>query len=48
MYVGEFGKVYKGTWERKSDNGDAISQIVAVKTIKSMYTGSNNFPGLTI
>ena len=35
--LGEFGKVYKGTWVHKTDNGDTISQVVAVKTIKSMY-----------
>ena len=36
-YIGEFGKVYKGTWRHTADNGDAISQVVAVKTIKSAY-----------
>ena len=35
MCIGEFGKVYKGTWVHKTDNGDTISQVVAVKTIKS-------------
>ena len=34
MCIGEFGKVYKGTWVHKSSNGDEVSQIVAVKTIK--------------
>ena len=33
--VGEFGKVYKGTWQHKTDRGDTVSQVVAVKTIKS-------------
>ena len=46
-YTGEFGKVYKGTWVHTADNGDAISQVVAIKTIKSAYvvtvhTKSNN------
>ena len=35
IYVGEFGKVYKGTWQRKADNGVTVSEVVAVKTIKS-------------
>ena len=35
VYVGEFGKVYKGTWQHKTDSGDTVSQVVAVKTIKS-------------
>ena len=38
IYLGEFGKVYKGVWQHKSDFGDAVSQVVAVKTIKSNYT----------
>ena len=34
--LGEFGKVYKGTWQHKTDNGDTESKVVAIKTIKSM------------
>ena len=38
VYLGQFGKVYKGMWQHKSDIEDAVSQVVAVKTIKSKYT----------
>ena len=34
--LGEFGKVYKGTWVHNTKNGDTVSQVVAVKTIKSI------------
>ena len=37
IHLGEFGKVYKGTWLQKTKNGDIVSQVVAVKTIKSTY-----------
>ena len=36
VITGEFGKVYKGTWVHMSPNGNAISEVVAVKTIKSI------------
>ena len=34
IYVGQFGKVYKGIWQYKCDIEDTVSQVVAVKTIK--------------
>ena len=33
--LGEFGQVYKGTWVHKTTDGNAVSQVVAIKTIKS-------------
>ena len=33
--IGEFGRVFKGTWTHQSD-GREITEEVAVKTIKSM------------
>ena len=38
IYIGEFGRVFKGIWTHQShtDDGREISEEVAVKTIKSM------------
>ena len=35
--LGEFGRVYKGTWIYKNASGIVMSEIVAVKTVKGMY-----------
>ena len=35
IYTGEFGRVYKGTWEQTID-GNTVTKVVAVKTIKGM------------
>lgn len=35
-FAGEFGQVYKGTWVHKTTDGNTVSQVVAVKTIKSI------------
>ena len=35
--LGEFGRVYKGTWIYKNVSGNTISEIVAVKTVKGTY-----------
>ena len=38
MYAatGEFGRVYKGTWVHVTTDGNTVSEVVAVKTIKSI------------
>ena len=33
--VGEFGEVFKGKWVHKNPDGNTVSQVVAIKTIKS-------------
>jgi len=37
-FLGEFGRVYKGSWMQKSADGNKLSQsqLVAVKTIKGV------------
>ena len=35
--TGEFGRVYKGTWVHVTTDGNTVSEVVAVKTIKSIY-----------
>ena len=35
--IGEFGCVYKGIWTQKTAEKERISDVVAVKTIKSMF-----------
>ena len=35
--LGEFGRVYKGTWIYKNASGIVMSEIVAVKTVKGTY-----------
>jgi len=36
MYIlGAFGRIYKGTWTHKTVDSGEVSQIVAIKTIKS-------------
>ena len=34
--IGEFGQVFKGTWVRMTSDGNTVSEVVAIKTIKSM------------
>lgn len=36
--LGEFGCVYKGIWTQITAEKEKISDVVAVKTIKSMLT----------
>ena len=36
-YLGEFGRVYKGIWTHTTVEKEKISDVVAVKTIKSMH-----------
>ena len=33
--AGEFGQVYKGKWLHENPDGEPLSQVVAIKTIKS-------------
>ena len=33
--IGEFGRVYKGTWVHMTIDGNTVTEVVAVKTIKS-------------
>ena len=35
--LGEFGRVYKGTWKYKDSFESTVSEVVAIKTVKSMY-----------
>jgi len=35
--TGEFGRVYKGTWEWTID-GNTVTEVVAIKTIKGMIS----------
>lgn len=37
MYIGAFGRVYKGIWSHQnSANEERVSDTVAIKAIKSM------------
>ena len=36
--LGEFGCVYKGIWTQTTVEKEEMSDVVAIKTIKSMYT----------
>ena len=36
--LGEFGCVYKGIWTQTTVEKEEISDVVAIKTVKSMYT----------
>lgn len=40
--LGEFGRVYKGTWIYKNASGNTISETVAVKTVKGTQLCGKN------
>ena len=48
-YLGKFGLVYKGTWTHQNDeNGEMVSDVVALKSIKSMHNWSTRCTAIII
>ena len=44
---GEFGRVYKGVWMYKNAYGKVVSEVVAIKTFKSMHIIATSFLFIT-